>query len=107
MADCRQRFDEGRYGSAEIPVFHHGLSGGRQAQGSHFFQDLVESGVFYLALFKEQEGVIFHEEKLREAPNLLERFLTDAAAWKNVIHVADVKRMELYSDISCQRVFCK
>lgn len=75
--------------------------------GSHFFQDLVESGVFYLALFKEQEGVIFHEERLRESRNLLEILLPDLAAWKAVIHVVDVNGMELYSDISCQRVFCK
>ena len=75
--------------------------------GSHFFQDLVESGVFYLALFKEQKDVILHEEKLMEAENLLETILPEAAAYVKVIHVVDVKGMELYSDISCQRVFCK
>lgn len=75
--------------------------------GSHFFQDLVESGVFYLALFKEQEGVIFREEKILQAENLLEKIFPEAAEFRNVIHVVDIRGMELYSDISCQRVFCK
>ena len=38
---------------------------------------------------------------------LLARILPEAAAYADVIRVLDVKGMELYSDISCQRVFCK
>lgn len=74
--------------------------------GSHFFQDLVESGVFYIALFKEQERVLFHEEQL-QGENLLETLLPEAAAFSEVIRVVDVSGRELYSDISCQRVFCR
>lgn len=74
--------------------------------GSHFFQDLVESGVFYIALFKEQESVIFHEEKLH-GENLLSKLLPEAEAFSDIIRVVDMTGRELYSDISCQRVFCK
>ncbi len=74
--------------------------------GSHFFQDLVESGVFYLALFKEQDNVIFREEKLM-GENLLGQILPEAADYSDVVRVVDVKGRELYSDISCQRVFLK
>ena len=74
--------------------------------GSHFFQDLVESGVFYIALFKEQEGVIFHEERLK-GENLLAKILPESAEYEHVIKVIDVKGMELYSDICRQRVFCR
>ena len=74
--------------------------------GSHFFQDLVESGVFYIALFKEQDGVVFHENKL-EGENFLGKLLPEAVEFENVIKVIDVKGMELYSDICRQRVFCR
>lgn len=74
--------------------------------GSHFFQDLVESGVFYLALFKEQSGALLNEEKLA-GENLLAEILPEAADFGPVIRVLATPGMELYSDISCQRVFCK
>ena len=74
--------------------------------GSHFFQDLVESGVFYIALFKEQEGVIFDEEKL-SGENLLKKLLPDAADFADVVKVLDISGRELYSDIRRQRVFCR
>ncbi len=74
--------------------------------GSHFFQDLVESGVFYIALFKEQSGVLLNEEKLL-GENRLAKLLPEAADFANVIRVLETPGMELYSDISCQRVFCK
>lgn len=73
--------------------------------GSHFFQDLVETGIFYIALFKEQESVIFHEEVL-EQENLLEKLLPEAGSWKNAVKVIDVTGKELYSDIVKQEVFC-
>lgn len=74
--------------------------------GSHFFQDLVESGVFYIALFQEQEGVIFRSEKL-QGENLLGSLLPEAAGLESVIQVLDCAGMELYSDITRQQVFCR
>ena len=29
--------------------------------GSHFFQDLVETGIFYVALFDNKDNVVFNE----------------------------------------------
>ena len=75
--------------------------------GSHFFQDLVESGVFYIALFKEQQGVLFREEWMKEKENLLATILPEAKDFSKVIHLIDAKGIELYSDITCQRVFCR
>lgn len=74
--------------------------------GSHFFQDLVEAGVFYIALFKEQKGVIFKEEKLK-GENLLAKLTPESAEYAHVIRVIDARGMELYSDIRRQRVFCR
>ncbi|MDY4692834.1 MAG: PEP/pyruvate-binding domain-containing protein [Blautia sp.] len=73
--------------------------------GSHFFQDLVESGVFYIALFKEQPGVLFKEEKAKKN-NLLTDILPDCGQYAHIIYVTDGKGLELYSDIIRQRVYC-
>ena len=43
--------------------------------GSHFFQDLVESDIFYTALFYGDEHVLFHPERILESENILESIL--------------------------------
>lgn len=43
--------------------------------GTHFFQDLVESNIFPLAIDLEDADVIFDREFFYETPNLLETFL--------------------------------
>lgn len=73
--------------------------------GSHFFQDLVETGIFYIALFKDREDVIFRPELL-EGENLLEKISPDSAGYSHIIRVAGVEGLELYSDIVSQRVLC-
>ncbi|MBS1226495.1 MAG: phosphoenolpyruvate synthase, partial [Candidatus Aminicenantes bacterium] len=42
--------------------------------GTHFFQDLVESGIRYLPLYPDNEGAKFNERFLLEAPNSLARW---------------------------------
>lgn len=39
--------------------------------GTHFFQDLVEDGIFYLALQPDESGVVFQEPFFAHAPNVL------------------------------------
>ena len=39
--------------------------------GTHFFQDLVEDGIFYLALYPDEQGTVFNETFFRDAPNSL------------------------------------
>jgi hypothetical protein len=39
--------------------------------GTHFFQDLVEDGIFYLALYPEEEGTVFREWFFRDTPNAI------------------------------------
>lgn len=74
--------------------------------GSHFFQDIVESGIFYVALFDGEENVVFHPQKILEKENLLETFLPNSNLM-NVIHVAQTKGLEIYSDITTQTVICR
>ena len=38
--------------------------------GTHFFQDLVESSIFYFALYPERKDTLFNRRLLRSFPNL-------------------------------------
>ncbi|MDO5682676.1 MAG: PEP/pyruvate-binding domain-containing protein [Propionibacteriaceae bacterium] len=75
--------------------------------GSHFFQDLVETGIFYVALFDDQKGTTLNQERLLERPNLLAELDPGAADLANTIHVVRYDGLELYSDIVSQRLVCR
>jgi len=76
--------------------------------GTHFFHDLVESDIFYVAIFPQKEGVIFNSDKLLEMPNLLSSFLPDEKDYESVIKVyePDSKDVQIMCDIITQRVVC-
>jgi len=58
--------------------------------GTHFFQDLIEAGIFYLPLYPEEEGSVFNEKFLRQSPNMLKALLPDAADHAETIRVIHV-----------------
>ncbi len=58
--------------------------------GSHFFLDLVESDIHYLALFPDDPGNIFNEEFLQGDNNILGKLLPDQAKFSKVVRVIDV-----------------
>jgi hypothetical protein len=74
--------------------------------GTHFFQDLVESDIFYVAIFPQKEGVVFNKDKLLEMPNLLTDFLPEEDKYKDVIKVCDVSQLQIMSDVVSQKVIC-
>ncbi|MFP5415703.1 MAG: PEP/pyruvate-binding domain-containing protein [Actinomycetes bacterium] len=75
--------------------------------GSHFFQDLVETGIFYAAIFDARPGVVFRPELAVARPNLLTELVPDAEpGLVDVVHVARFHDLELASDIVSQRVVC-
>ena len=60
--------------------------------GTHFFQDLVEDGIYYLALHPDEGGVVFQEAFLANAPNALKEVSprdADLAACLRVIRLSD------------------
>lgn len=73
--------------------------------GSHFFQDLVETGIFFGSLDLLRAGTHFDPAKITEEPNLLPRLLP-GSSWADVIHVAEIPGLTLYSDVVTQRVVC-
>ena len=74
------------------------------SQGSHFFQDLVESGIFYLAIFDHQPDVAFVPELVVKRPNRLTELVPELHDLVEVLHVASFDSMVLYSDIASQQV---
>ncbi len=60
--------------------------------GTHFFQDLVESSIFYLPLYPDDEGVIFRESFFKEAPNMLFELVPAYSYLSDVVHVIEVSQ---------------
>ena len=58
--------------------------------GTHFFQDLVESGIRYLPLYPDDPAVVFNEAFLRDATNRLSELAPRYAHLSDVVHVIDV-----------------
>jgi hypothetical protein len=58
--------------------------------GTHFFQDLVESGIRYLPLYPDDPGAKFNEAFLLQAPNKLAEFCPECALLTDALRVIDV-----------------
>ncbi|MBN1938247.1 MAG: PEP/pyruvate-binding domain-containing protein, partial [Candidatus Aminicenantes bacterium] len=58
--------------------------------GTHFFQDLVESRIRYLALYPDDHNVIFAHDFFRKSANALTRYLPEYAYLASVLRVIDV-----------------
>ncbi len=76
--------------------------------GTHFFQDLVESDIFYVALFPQKKSVVFNRDKLLEMPNLLTSLLPEEGKFENVVKVCEVdsEKLKIMCDIISQKVVC-
>lgn len=75
--------------------------------GSHFFQDLVELEIFYVALHPEQPGCLLNVGMLRDFPNRLAALSPDDARLAEVVRVVDLEpEFQLMADIMSQRVIC-
>ncbi len=57
--------------------------------GSHFFNDLVEANMLYLAVYPDRPGYRLAEEALRAEPNRLAELLPDDARLAPVVRVVD------------------
>ena len=57
--------------------------------GSHFFNDLVEESMLYVALYPAHPGHLLDEPRLRAAANLLPSLLPDDARLASVVRVVD------------------
>lgn len=76
--------------------------------GTHFFQDLVETNIFYVALFPEKKNVTLNHGWFARSKNLFTKLMPQAAKYKNVVNVYDVgdRNLKIMSDVVSQRVIC-
>jgi len=76
--------------------------------GTHFFQDLVETEIFYVAIFPENRGVYFSTTVMDQSPNLLEGLIPGSGRYSSVIQVCDITdgNLMIMSDIVHQKILC-
>ncbi|MFO7838625.1 MAG: PEP/pyruvate-binding domain-containing protein [Desulfosalsimonadaceae bacterium] len=76
--------------------------------GTHFFHDLIETGIFYMAVYPESPGVVFKTDWFQSLPNQLENILPAAAHLSHVVKIADTGGygLMLASDIAARHVVC-
>ena len=59
--------------------------------GTHFFNDLVESGIVHVAIFPDDENCFFNEDFfLNPNFNQLDTFCPEDAQWASVVHVIHI-----------------
>jgi hypothetical protein len=76
--------------------------------GTHFFQDLVETKIFYMAIYPESQDVIFNADWLCKQPNLLGKLCPDYSRFEEVLKVVDTgeKGLTIRSSILTQQMIC-
>jgi hypothetical protein len=76
--------------------------------GTHFFQDLVEMDIFYMAIYPDREGVFFNTVWLDARPNRLADLSERDSHYASVVRVYDVQdtALRLLSDVVTQQVIC-
>jgi hypothetical protein len=58
--------------------------------GTHFFQDLVESGIYPLPLYPDDTGTAFNWGFFERAPNVLGRLVPECIEQRDLVKVIDI-----------------
>lgn len=76
--------------------------------GSHFFHDLVETGIYYAAVFPDMEGVVFNPELFTEWESHLRELVPESGRFSEVLKVYDFAPdgLIVMSDIITQKLVC-
>jgi KaiC/GvpD/RAD55 family RecA-like ATPase len=72
--------------------------------GSHFFQDIVESDIFYAAVFDGEQGVSFVPGQILRLRNSFSEIMPEEEKWNSSIHVAETAGLTLHSDVTRQKL---
>ena len=62
--------------------------------GTHFFNDLVEMDMLYLAVSPEKDGHVLNLELLSQAPNRLAELWPEDREWADAIRVIEFQRSD-------------
>ncbi len=77
--------------------------------GTHFFNDLVEMDMLYLAVYPEKKGYFLNEDLLLNAPNHLETLYPEGKSLASVVRVIDSSKdiaIRLNADCITQECIC-
>ncbi|MBN1816282.1 MAG: hypothetical protein JW828_02915 [Sedimentisphaerales bacterium] len=76
--------------------------------GSHFFQDLVETEIFYVALFLDKEGTVVKMDRLRQMRNNLETLAPEAQKYVPIVKVISTANppLQIVADVLQQQMIC-
>ena len=76
--------------------------------GTHFFQDLVEGDIFYIALFPKKEEVTLNKDLFAKMPNLLADVMPESEKYAHVVKVysTEKEKLQIMCDILSQKVIC-
>lgn len=76
--------------------------------GTHFFQDLVEADIFYVALFPHKQDVIFNKVLITQLPNQLTEALPETGKYEHVVRLCrlDDHKLRILADVTSQKVLC-
>ncbi|MDD5313095.1 MAG: PEP/pyruvate-binding domain-containing protein [Dehalococcoidia bacterium] len=58
--------------------------------GTHFFQDLVESGIMYLPVYPSDAESKFNERFFNSSKNVLPEIVADVAEFAEIVHLIDI-----------------
>ncbi len=76
--------------------------------GTHFFQDLVENRIFFVAIFPWKEDVYYNSSWQDGLTDILEKVLPEERRYRDVVRVFDVrdKKVRIVSNVVQQKVVC-
>ncbi|MFH1368445.1 MAG: PEP/pyruvate-binding domain-containing protein [Elusimicrobiota bacterium] len=76
--------------------------------GTHFFQDLVETNIFYVAIFASRDKAFFNDKFLDKYDDILSGIMGGETKHGGIVKVYDLKEGELQvmADIVSQNIVC-
>ncbi len=76
--------------------------------GTHFFQDLVETNIFYVAIFPDRKDSVLNVQWLTLSKDLFAELVPESAKYKDIIGVYDVsdRALRIMSDVLSQKIIC-
>ena len=95
----------------ELVTMHEGLVPD-VSLGTHFFSDLVETDILYLAVFPQRQDNRLNENFFDQQPNRLAELLPNAMEWAECVRVIDLPNdqcramLRLNANTLKQNVFC-
>jgi len=76
--------------------------------GTHFFQDLVETDTFYVALFTGSKHTVFNRKLIDALDNELAAVVPESEHYAEIVKVCNTEEQSLYlmADLVAQKVLC-